>query len=285
MESVSPSLAIVVSDKFSGLSKLDNKHVICYSDFVGKLINDQIDEPILAYIGQGINTVKVDNLKKIISSKNLDEQVQLISNPNPKAQKQSVHKEDEKNVAITEPRAIGENTYEAELLLDDDCAEMSDHVTGIHVQGILLIESARQMMMASTEKELEKRNIENSYAYVLKSISIEYFQYLYPIYSRLVCTLHDFTFSEKGYIEANLDVEFFQSNKSVCVVNCHAQGFVKKKLKIMEHRMARTCLAAEKNLLTNHYDQALNEDGSLDITPYYATNVNSFNIAKEENPA
>ena len=281
MEIVSPSLTIIVSDKFSGLSKIDNKNVICYSNFLENLHNHNITEPTLVYIGQGINTLKVNTIKKIISTKNISN-IQLISNPNPKAEKHSVHKAEDKNVAITEPRWLENLTYEAELLLDDECAEMSDHVTGIHVQGILLIESGRQMMMASMKKELDRRNIDVSYAYVLKSIHIDYFQYLYPVHSRLVCTLKTLTFSEKGLMDTNIDVDFYQSNKLVCTVNCHAQGFVKRKLTILENRMARTCLAAERDILSSHYDQAFDENGQFNITPYFANSIEQFKFTKEE---
>lgn len=43
------------------------------------------------------------------------------------------------------------NIFESHLMLNDRCAEMSDHVTGQHLQGMILIEAARQMTLAVTE--------------------------------------------------------------------------------------------------------------------------------------
>jgi hypothetical protein len=50
------------------------------------------------------------------------------------------------------PRRVSESCFEADVLVDDAGEHMSDHVSGQHLPGMVLIEAARQMILAVTEE-------------------------------------------------------------------------------------------------------------------------------------
>ena len=47
---------------------------------------------------------------------------------------------------VSAPERLASGLFEAFLVVDEGCAEMSDHQTGEHVPGAVLIEAARQCL-------------------------------------------------------------------------------------------------------------------------------------------
>ncbi|MBD2810814.1 hypothetical protein ID853_07945 [Xenorhabdus sp. Vera] len=73
------------------------------------------------------------------------------------------HKHKRKNVLISKTIKTGDTSYQCHLLIDDDCAEMADHVTGQHIQGMVLLEACRQMINSVSERFLIKTGRNKSF--------------------------------------------------------------------------------------------------------------------------
>ncbi|MDP1217553.1 AfsA-related hotdog domain-containing protein, partial [Klebsiella pneumoniae] len=64
------------------------------------------------------------------------------------------HKRKKANILITSPEKRDEDNYCARLILQDASELLCDHQTGQHIQGMVLIEAARQTIIATSEKFL-----------------------------------------------------------------------------------------------------------------------------------
>ncbi|WP_233420966.1 AfsA-related hotdog domain-containing protein [Xenorhabdus nematophila] len=62
------------------------------------------------------------------------------------------HKRIPHNTIIGSTRKENENSFSLPLLIDERCELMSDHQTGQHIQGMILIEACRQTFIAVTEE-------------------------------------------------------------------------------------------------------------------------------------
>lgn len=94
------------------------------------------------------------------------------------------HKRQPENTLISEPRRLAEDLFEMHLLIDENCELMSDHQTGQHVQGMLLIEAARQASLAVTETFFLAQN-GSRYSFVFNGMSVSYNQFAFPLPARL----------------------------------------------------------------------------------------------------
>ncbi len=228
----------LVSGKFEGFSA--NEDVMTYDNFlglIGKENHEGLPEHII--IGQGLDKRRVDYLVEYMKQRGIADSIK-ITWPNPNtADLHLIHKQNPDNAMITVPNRKNDTRYIAALMLNDGCAEMSDHVTGQHIQGAVLLEAARQMMMASVEIHAFSPGKRGQYGYVLNELQINYFQYAFPIAIDIILDIETCEFDEKGMLKARLKVSFYQINELVCQVYCNAQGYRKLLLNKLEARAAK----------------------------------------------
>jgi hypothetical protein len=94
------------------------------------------------------------------------------------------HKRDARNTLISEPRRLEEDVFELDLLVDEDCELMSDHQTGQHLQGMLLLEAARQSFLAVTEAFFLPQDGTKFY-FVINEMSVTYNAFAFPLDARI----------------------------------------------------------------------------------------------------
>lgn len=179
---------LIVSDKFKNFAS--NKDVITLSD-----LYDLINAENLIYskrqkttliLGQGINNENIERLlASIIQSKNSQYfDTNLLRSNHKKASKKLTHKHSTENILISEPNRKSELEFTSHLLIDEQCDMMSDHQTGLHVQGMLLVEAARQLYLATMEKFILP-NYEKSLYFVFNDLKVNYNRFNFPIPSEI----------------------------------------------------------------------------------------------------
>lgn len=173
----------LVGDKFKGF--LNNPCVISISSLEAQIkaydINKSTDRYII-YVGQGVESARLNTLRQHIFSKNLADIYQLEMRGFPdKASNLLTHKYKLENIMISEPIRMQDTIFSSALRLDDNCAEMSDHVTGQHLQGMVLIEAARQMTLAVTEKYYISPQSQGKMSFVTDSLKTSFKSYLFPL--------------------------------------------------------------------------------------------------------
>lgn len=173
----------VVGDLMKDFSS--HKNVITISELEKLIKSNPSDFDTEKYdiqVGQGICENRLKNLHSHISKSGLSDLFQINI---PKLYKKSgrclTHKNKDKNIMISEPIQVDNNAYESLLMLEDDCAEMSDHVTGRHIQGMVLVEAARQMVIAVTEKYYISTDRKGKLNFVTHSMDTLFHQFIFPL--------------------------------------------------------------------------------------------------------
>ncbi|WP_157960388.1 AfsA-related hotdog domain-containing protein [Marinimicrobium alkaliphilum] len=98
------------------------------------------------------------------------------------------HKRRPENILLSMPRQLSEDEYEMHLMIDEHSELMQDHQSGQHIQGMVLIEAARQMTILISECFLIPKSDVN-YGFVLNSMSADYNNFTFPIAASIVCRI------------------------------------------------------------------------------------------------
>lgn len=100
---------------------------------------------------------------------------------NVRASRLQTHKHHIHNSIISHPARVGDNCFEAALLLDERCELMADHQTGQHIQGMILIEAARQLFLAVTEEYFIGQAVHDRYYFVINNIEVKFMGFVFPL--------------------------------------------------------------------------------------------------------
>lgn len=230
----------VIGDKFVNFSNGDS--VLTYHQVLQSLpTHDYSNTQVV--IGQGLNAHEVDRVIQIFRSANPASTTEIVEHVSRKVDKSVVHKTVQENVLISEPYKYAELSFAAALVIDDDCLEMSDHQSGDHIQGTLLIEASRQMFMACTQRMIVGAG-ERKIQYTLENMRVTFSDFVFPI-----CTDIDLTYTDavwkkySGYGTAV--IQFSQLGKICCEVSCSGKAFPDNLLNLIE---ARSALQARKQI-------------------------------------
>jgi hypothetical protein len=187
-------ILLVVGDKFSNY--VQGKDAITLSQLHGLLSLPIQFLPgqgrTLLVPGQGLGDATVrDLLDTAARSPNLIHfDFSLWHNLPERASTALSHKHKPENILLSMPRVLAEDEYEMHLLIDERSELMQDHQSGQHVQGMVLIEAARQMTILIAECFLlPKSNIH--YAFVLNNMSADYNNFTFPIAATIVCRIEE----------------------------------------------------------------------------------------------
>jgi hypothetical protein len=225
----------VVGDKFKNFS--ENPKVISISalEILVNSINEKIEtsEQYLIYVGQGISTERLKILDAKIAQANIENIIQLKTPEYyEKADSNLTHKHKIENIMISDPMRQDADHYISVLMLDDNCAEMSDHVTGQHIQGMVLVEAARQMTLAVTEKYFLDENSRRKIDFVTNHLETNFHNFVFPLDVKI-----DYEIKKIRGLAGNQRFDViakFIQNKKICVevgygFSVYANGFVKEK--------------------------------------------------------
>lgn len=230
----------VVGDKFKGFATHEN--VYTYSEFIAEAAKTEVINRVI--LGQGLNSDQRLTLKALCKNGKI-EQIDGIDMSFAKST--DTHKYAQKNILISDPIEIERHSnYQAQLMINDECAEMDDHVTGQHIQGVIYIEAARQMMLAVSEKYiLPIEQAGNSYCALL-SVVVKYHQFSFPLITNIIHEISGLTFKGSKH-SATSNTSFYQGGELVAeVIICYLFND-KKYLEKKEIQLAAVALDRMSN--------------------------------------
>jgi hypothetical protein len=229
---------LIVSDKFK--SFCDHKNVWDYSTALQQL-TELVTQHAKIVLGQGISPTQRQRLAETLKFFQTQYDIELCDHVQHRVAKEKVHKAKECNVMVTQPHSLNAQLYQAYLVVDENCAEMSDHQTGEHVQGVILIEAARQMFMACATSYClcpeASAKIEEMH-FTLSEMRVAYHNFIFPIETRIEMEFLGAEVREKT-AEGKASIRFYQKEQLCCEVVCTARAFAKKMLKVLETKSAR----------------------------------------------
>jgi hypothetical protein len=237
------SVLHVVGDKFSFFCQ-ENPGVVTFSG-LERLLDKRPTQPLALIIGQGVSLERLRELELRIEQGPARGHVSIReARVRDRAPGKYTHKHFDRNTIISTPyKDDAENLYRAHLLLDDDCAEMSDHVTGHHLQGIVFFEAARQMFLAATERYwLEK--LGRPYYFVINEFNTTYHTFGFPLPTEITMKVVEERGDTRktGAVFLDVLIEFFQVGVPITECSVKYAAFDKVLLSAREGLLSRLAL-------------------------------------------
>jgi hypothetical protein len=240
----------VVGEKFENFST--NKHVMTVSELEKLASINRIGSlPNYTFIiGQGVRADKLERLLNNINKYGHNNYLSIVKTNvlENKINQTAVHKSKLENVMITSPIHLDERKYISQLTIQDNAAEMSDHVTGQHIQGMVLIEAARQMMLSVSENHILTEDRQSNYSFVLNSVNTTFYQFAFPLEISIICEVINLEIKAKGSLKSVMKFSFIQNNMKVTEVEINFIAFEKTFLEAKEKSFAMKAITTAMEL-------------------------------------
>ncbi|MBJ6760425.1 hypothetical protein JGU66_06595 [Myxococcaceae bacterium JPH2] len=234
----------VVGDKFVAFAG-ENPGVMTVSHLERLLEKNAIERPLALIVGQGVSLERLAVLEERLQRSAAHDRVSIQeARIRDRCSGKYTHKHFDRNTIITTPQKDdAANLYRSYLVLDDDCAEMSDHVTGHHLQGVVFFEASRQMLLAATERFWLKQ-LGRPYYFVLNEYNITYHTFGFPLPTDITMKVVEERGDSRqtGAVFLDIKVEFFQVGVCITEVFVKYAAFDKALLSAREGLLSRLAL-------------------------------------------
>lgn len=172
----------VVGDTFSGTAK-DISGLLTETDALEKVLTtSRLDQDVYLYPQQGVDLRSLDAAVQHYNSTNgeNDGKYRLITSQRaPRATRRYAHKSRTENIVICAPRRLSDNLFEMDLCFSAQNEFFLDHMTGMHIQGMVLIEAARQAFLAVSETYYLAEDEQDHY-FVIKGMDTAFQNFVFP---------------------------------------------------------------------------------------------------------
>lgn len=242
----------IVGDKFELFAQ--NAHVLAISELEAILDSDLIRPNLRFQLGQGVSEERIARLlEKTASLKKpwLTDFVKPL-----KAGRELAHKHQQANSMISVPRRLSHDSFEVDVLLDEQCAEMSDHVTGQHIQGMVLTEAARQTFLAVSEKFYLQDEPHSSY-FVINTMDTEYLRFVFPLPMTILYEVLEHRVSERSQSQRfEVRMSVIQAQQTCCVIKTKFSTYPDALIAEKEAGLAQQAILSELNPEVAHEKRA-----------------------------
>ncbi|GAA4444444.1 AfsA-related hotdog domain-containing protein [Phytohabitans houttuyneae] len=219
----------VVGDRFAGFARLNGVTTVSGA-------GDVLDgEPVTLRLGQGVGPHERDHLRALVERRGLADRVVVVDTTPAPAGRDLVHKHLAANVLLGDVHAAGGGIVTAALRLAGENELLLDHQTGLHVQGMVVIEAVRQMLLAAYATASRRPD---DYV-VWNGIQLDFESFLFPLPARLYCALEPVT---DGRGTARVQVE--QGGRRVASALARFTAFAAERIAPVEQRRAEGALRA-----------------------------------------
>lgn len=238
----------VVGDKFKEFGQHDQ--VLTLSGLIDLLQQEHgakslVDTTLVA--GQGISEADVQRIVDAAPHGMIDPDM-LLGHP-VRAGLHTTHKRAYRNSIISSPRRIDADLYEVDLLVDERSELMSDHQTGQHIQGMILVEAARQMFLAVTETFFIDDEDHREYYFVINQMDAKYMAFVFPLGATLHYEILEKKTSDPERLSFFAKISVLQAKNVVTEVMVRFTAFLAGKIRKKEHQQAMLVLKKQQELL------------------------------------
>lgn len=234
----------VVGDTFAGTAA-QFENIMTETDALDYVqSNLQPEHAILFLVQQGVD---YRSLSSAIKSQSKDPATQDIYSIEPsrcdaRATKRLAHKARSENILISSPRRVNDHRFEMDLCFSSQNEFFLDHMTGMHIQGMALIEAGRQAFLAVTEAYFLDGDPKDYY-FVIKSMDTSFQNFMFPFDATL---LYDVTnVRQKGtHLGSEATITLVQGGEICTTIKVAFTAFEADKIAVREREVAQVCLEA-----------------------------------------
>jgi hypothetical protein len=220
--------------------------MICIEKLLMSLKNNPRRETLyVIYLGQGIGYEEYQTLLTSIQQHGLNEVVRLESTAsyqNPAHRLTNKHHPE--NILIADPIKISDQLFQSGLLIDECCQDMSDHLTGKHIAGMVITEAARQMVIAVTKKFFVPVDKKDHIGFVTHRTDCSFFQFLFPIPVSIEYEVKKIRQSDCN-IRAEVEIRFYQRGELGATIVFEYSSLAKTYLQDKERGLAKKIMTEE----------------------------------------
>lgn len=241
--SVESNVVLVVGDKFDRFA--DKPGTLTASDLLKSMQRQEYrsmiePESTVLVPGQGLSHDEMAELLEEAENYEMRQAFEYweMVMQSPRASKELAHKRKHENVLIGEPLQVDEERFEVDLFIDDENAIMSDHVTGQHLQGMLLIEACRQAFLAITEKYFVPEDADISYYFVINEMNATYNSFSFPVGAKIDYQILESSTDDPSRLSFTVQKDIVQADQVTTQVTTKFTAFDSKDLKPKEEKLA-----------------------------------------------
>lgn len=211
---------IVIGDKFSSL-----RHAISCKTFLEwQAEKNSVQEGTYYIPGLGLNDREhnevINNLPEPLKKS-------LVIFP---ATTEQTHKHFKENVLLGNFEYLSDSNYRAKLVINDKNELLQDHVTGIHLPGMIFVEATRQMCVAAVHSFSKSKN---DYL-VIDEITSNFISYAYPLPTEITMDIEKD--ADSDIVKYNVQVNFYQSERAIAKTSGSFMIMEKEKFQSTEER-------------------------------------------------
>lgn len=235
---------MVVGDRFEAF--LDQPGTIGVSALLKSVHGEHGEGPPRITVGQGLTGEQIAELNRLADEGRC---VLPAQGRAPEPVKRAVtHKAHDKNVLIGEIERVDADRYRAPLVLDERVEVLEDHLTGLHIPAVTLLEAARQTWTAVTERFLIAA--EPATRFVIAHVNSMFLNFVFPLPAHLEYRMVRHDEGPVGHVIG-------------CTVEIHQAGRVAARFEA-EIRVIPEVFAAKQEVMAAR--QTLREATALDAT-------------------
>ncbi|MFT5593772.1 MAG: hypothetical protein ACI8SR_002158 [Oceanicoccus sp.] len=241
----SSSEIIIVGNKFHNFTNIQGAMTV--SEFSG-LVEEEFNgtvAPNKIIFGQGVSESWVVHIKSKLDL--LDIKIEVAGDKSilTRTSGKLSHKVKRHNILISDPLISGSQKYVMNLCIDDECELMADHTTGSHIQGMILIEAARQAFLAVSESYMMPSK--NKYYFVIN-------KFAFPVPTKIGFEIYNFKSSGEEKLSVCADINFIQNDSVVCSVDVSYTALLDSRLSTKEREMSAKSLEYTLGLASESED-------------------------------
>ena len=240
MSAVARQTVFLVGDQYEAFAR--NPHVVTASEFTRRMAGQGDGSPDLAIFGQGMRHEATVALHS--EAGHLPVAIVPIQEPAPLA---ITHKREVHHVLISAPRKIGPQLYSMDLIVDDTMDRLTDHVTGQHIGGMLLIEASRQAAIAVTELEhLASRP--DRHGFIWSGLRVEFTRFCFPLPTEIHVALEERTVGDPSRPLYVASVEMLQAGQPIARMQMDFELLKSTTIERIEAKAAARAVEASRAL-------------------------------------
>lgn len=224
-------MELVIGNRFETFANVSG--AVCAQTAIDRLIKGSARDMV---VGQGVSDQDADVIAILGAA--VGRRVERGAKDPRRAGRAICHKHLAKNQLISCPRRVEENVFEADMLVDDRNEILSDHLTGCHLQGMLLIEATRQMFIAVGETQYKHLGVPQNGYVVFEEITTRFEQFAFPIPTWIRQTVSEAEKVEEDRVRFAATIELFQAQGRVATSDVSYTIFEAASLGPKEEKLA-----------------------------------------------
>lgn len=246
----------VVADRFRDFgqdSRVKTVSGVCAAIGSGEF--DDMSSKVLLHPAQGVTAYEGGHVEAMLERRGLKDCVRLVDDCLEIAGRDVVHKHRSENVLLMDLRREGEHGFRAALRVHGDNELLMDHQSGEHVQGMVVVEAARQMFLAVFEIGYRHRWPLREYNVIWNSVRLTFENFLFPLPAEVMCILRELSIDENK-LEFEMLVEIQQAGRRVVEGTIGFTSFDSKRIRSVERGRAAQALDSCLDLAASRAESA-----------------------------